>query len=85
MSLSLVSHSAINATKRWDTEMLAYIGALPGAASGCLYELYEALAHDLSEIESFAEILGDITAAMFVGAALFAAVPAIRNRRTASF
>ncbi|MBO1905848.1 hypothetical protein J4G37_13210 [Microvirga sp. 3-52] len=65
--------------------MLAYVGALPGTALGCMYEIYEALSHDISTIESFAEILGEITAAaLIIGAALFAAVSAIRNWRLAS-
>ncbi|MBS7453056.1 hypothetical protein KHP60_11995 [Microvirga sp. 3-52] len=50
-----------------------------------MYEIYEALSHDISTIESFAEILGEITAAaLIIGAALFAAVSAIRNWRLAS-
>jgi hypothetical protein len=64
--------------------MLAYVGALPSTALGCLYEVYESLSRDLSEIESFAVILGEITVAALVGAALFAAVSAIRNWRLAS-
>lgn len=85
MPLVLASLSGRStACKKWDTEMLAYVGALPSTALGCLYEVYESLSRDLSEIESFAVILGEITAAALVGAALFAAVAAIRNWRLAS-
>ncbi len=74
MSLTLASHSERStASKKWDTELVAYLGALPGTAFGCVYEINEAISHDLNDIESFAQILGEITAAALASAALFAA------------
>jgi hypothetical protein len=63
------------ASKKWDTEILAYLGALLGTAVGCLYEVNEAISHDLGEVEPFAQITVEITAT----AALFVGISVIRN------
>ena len=80
MSLTLDSHSDRSpASKQWDTALLASIGALPGTAFGCLSEIHETISSDLSEIETFAQILAEITAVGLASAALFGAASAIRN------
>jgi len=80
LSLTLDSRSNRSVgRKKWDTELLAYLGAFLGVAFGCMYEVKEAISHDMSEVEPFAQIVGEITAAALAGAALFAAVSAIRN------
>jgi hypothetical protein len=83
-ALDFRSNKSVGST-RWDTELLAYLGALLGTILGCVHELDETVAHDLSEIEPFAQILGEITAAALAGAALFAAVSIIRNRSLTTF
>ena len=80
LSLTLDSRSNRSVgSKKWDIELLAYLGAFLGVAFGCMYEVKEAISHDMSEVEPFAQIVGEITAAALAGAALFAAVSAIRN------
>ena len=63
-----------------DTELLAFTGALLGGAVGCAYEINEAISHSMSEVEPFAQILAEITAAALASAALFAAASAICNQ-----
>ena len=80
MSLTLDRGSdGSTASKKWDTEMLAYLGALLGTAAGCLYEVSEAISLDLSEVEPFAQITAEITATALASAALFAGISVIRN------
>ncbi len=61
--------------------MLAYFGALLGTAVGCLYEVTEAIFHDMGEVEPFAQITGEIATTALATAALFAAVALVRNWR----
>ncbi|WP_157934427.1 hypothetical protein [Microvirga ossetica] len=68
------------ASKKWDTELLALTGALIGVALGCAHEINEAISHNMSEVEPFAQILAEITAAALTSAALFAAASAICNQ-----
>jgi len=85
LSLALDSHSnRSTASKKWDTELLAFIGALLGVALGCVYEINEAISHDMSEVEPFAQILAEITAVALASAVLFAAGSAIGNWHPAS-
>ena len=69
------------ASKKWDAEILVYLGALLGTAVGCLYEVTEAIFHDMGEVEPFAQIMGEIAASALASAALFAAVAVVRNWR----
>jgi hypothetical protein len=59
--------------------MLAYLGAFIFTAAGCLYEVFEAISHDIGEVEPFAQITCEIVAATVAGAAFFAAASVIRN------
>jgi len=59
--------------------MLAYAGAILFAAAGCLYEVFEAVSHDIGDVEPFAQITCEIAASSLVGAAVFAGVAVIRN------
>ena len=80
MSLTLDRGSdGSTASKKWDTEILAYLGALLGTAVGCLYEVNEAISHDLGEVEPFAQITVEITATALASAALFVGISVIRN------
>jgi hypothetical protein len=44
-----------------------------------LYEVTEAIFHDMGEVEPFAQIIGEIATSALASAALFAAVAVIRK------
>jgi hypothetical protein len=71
----------LTAGKKWNTELLAYFGAILGTAGGCMYEICEAITHDMGEVEPFAQIVAEISVSTLATAALFAGISVIRNRR----
>ena len=64
---------------RWDTKRFAFYGALLGMVVGVIHNYFDAFWGQVSDATQTTDFLPEIVILMLAGAALLAAVSAIRN------